>query len=191
VNIPLTVFLKKVYSQVMVKAAFPGSFDPPTLGHRNLIKRASRLFDTVDVIIADNSQKSHLLTADERVTLMEDMISEAGFFNVKVVKWNNLIVNYAQEQGIKVMVRGLRALSDFGYEFELSMINQHLNSDIETIFLPTDPQYFVLRASVVRELVSLGGDVTNMVTPAVEALLKKSWPSRSFHREWGFSRFYY
>jgi pantetheine-phosphate adenylyltransferase len=111
---------------------------------------------------------------------MEDMISEAGFFNVKVVKWNNLIVNYAQEQGIKVMVRGLRALSDFGYEFELSMINQHLNSDIETIFLPTDPQYFVLRASVVRELVSLGGDVTNMVTPAVEALLKKKLAKQVF-----------
>lgn len=157
----------------MVKAAFPGSFDPPTLGHRNLIKRASRLFDSVDVIIADNSQKNYLLSADERLNFLREMVDEAGYENVKVVKWNNLIVDYAQANDIKVMVRGLRALSDFGYEFELSMINQTLNSNIETIFLPTDPKYFVLRASVVRELVSLGGDVSTMVTPEVEALLRE------------------
>ncbi|MDC7219261.1 MAG: pantetheine-phosphate adenylyltransferase [Spirochaetales bacterium] len=157
----------------MVKAAFPGSFDPPTLGHLNLIKRASRLFDSLDVVIADNTQKNHLLNADERVEIMEQMIRTAGIEHVNIVKWNSLVVDYAQANDIKVMVRGLRPLADFGYEFELSMINKHLNSNIETVFLPTDPQYFVLRASVVRELIMLNGDVSNMVTPEVEALLKK------------------
>jgi pantetheine-phosphate adenylyltransferase len=157
----------------MIKAAFPGAFDPPTLGHINLIKRASRLFDSLDVVIADNIQKKHLLTADERVGLMEGMIKNAGLSHIRVVKWDNLVVDYAEANDIKVMVRGLRPLSDFGYEFELSMINNHLNSKIETVFLPTDPQYFVLRSSVVRELITLGGNVSNMVTPEVESLLRK------------------
>ncbi len=157
----------------MIKAAFPGSFDPPTLGHLNLIKRASRLFDSLDVIIADNSQKKHVLSADERLSLMEGMIGDAGISRVRVVKWDSLIVNYCRENDIKVMVRGLRPLSDFGYEFELSMINKTFNSQVETIFLPTDPKYFVLRASSVRELILLGGDVSRMVTPEVEALLKE------------------
>ena len=156
----------------MVKAAFPGSFDPPTLGHLNLIKRASRLFDSLDVIIADNSQKHSLLSADERVSILKGMVEKEGLAQVRVVKWNSLVVDYAQENEIKVMVRGLRPLSDFGYEFELSMINKSLNSHIETVFLPTDPQYFVLRASVVRELITLGGDVSHMITPEVEAILK-------------------
>lgn len=156
----------------MNKAAFPGSFDPPTLGHLNLVTRISKLFDTVDVIVANNPQKSSFLTADERVELIEGMIKEKKITNVKVVKWDHLIVDYAQANNIRVIVRGLRALADFGYEFEISMINKHLNSSIETIFLPTDAQYFVLRASVVRELISLGGDVSLMVTPEVEELIK-------------------
>ncbi|MBN2628240.1 MAG: pantetheine-phosphate adenylyltransferase [Spirochaetales bacterium] len=157
----------------MIKAAFPGSFDPPTLGHLNLIKRASGLFDSLDVIIADNAQKKHLLTADERLSLMKGMVDQAGLSPVRIVKWDSLIVDYCRSQDIKVMVRGLRPLSDFGYEFELSMINKTFDSKVETVFLPTDPKYFVLRASSVRELVILGGDVSRMVTPEVEALLKE------------------
>lgn len=158
----------------MNKAVFPGSFDPPTLGHLNLIERASKLFDSLDVVIADNSAKENTLTIDQRKKLMDTMISEAGCSNVKVVVCDSLIVNYCKDNGIKVIVRGLRALSDFGYEFELAMINKHLDQDVETVFLPTDPEFFVLRSSMVKELVKLGGDLSGMVTPGVEELLKKN-----------------
>jgi len=157
----------------MNKAVFPGSFDPPTLGHLNLIERASRLFDSLDVLIADNGTKNYTLSPSERCELMEDMIAKSGCTNVEVKLCNTLIVEYCKSHHIKVMVRGLRALSDFGYEFELALINKHLDRGVETIFLPTDSEYFVLRSSMVKELIKLGGDTSGMVTPAVEEILRK------------------
>lgn len=158
----------------MNKAVFPGSFDPPTLGHLNLIQRASELFGSLDVVIAHNSEKQSYLELDQRKSLMEYMVKESGCSNVRVVTCESLIVDYCHSNGIKVIVRGLRALSDFGYEFELAMINKHLDHSVETVFLPTDPEFFVLRSSMVKELVKLGGDLSGMVHPKVEEVLKKN-----------------
>jgi len=157
----------------MNRAVFPGSFDPPTLGHLNLIKRASRLFDSLDVLIADNNAKHYSLNSQERLQLMQNMIDQSECDNVQVHLCDRLIVEYCRDNDIKVMVRGLRALSDFGYEFELAMINKHLDKQVETIFLPTDPEFFVLRSSMVKELIKLGGDTSAMVTPEVEETLRK------------------
>jgi pantetheine-phosphate adenylyltransferase len=124
----------------MVKAVFPGSFDPPTNGHLNLIKRGSQLFDSLDVVISVNHQKKYLLSPEERLSLI---------------------------------MRGVRAVDDFGYEFELSMLNKQLNPQVETIFLPTDRKYIVLRSSSIKELVQLGADVTKMIPSNVEKLLRE------------------
>ena len=153
----------------MVKAVFPGSFDPPTNGHLNLIKRGSELFDSLDVVISYNHQKKYLLEPHERLNLMKEMTQ--GIDNVTVTLWDKLIVDYAAEKNISVILRGVRAIADFGYEFELSMMNKQLSPHIETVFLPTAQKYFVLRSSSIKELVQLGADVSTMIPKNVETLL--------------------
>ncbi len=155
----------------MVKAVFPGSFDPPTNGHLDLIKRGSELFDSLDVVISYNHLKKYLLEPQERYDLMKEMTQGIG--NVKVTLWEKLIVDYATENGISVILRGVRAIADFGYEFELSMMNKQLAPHIETIFLPTAQKYFVLRSSSIKELVQLGADVSTMIPENVETILRK------------------
>lgn len=155
----------------MVKAVFPGSFDPPTNGHLNLIRRGAELFDSVDVVMSVNYQKKYLLSPDERFSLMKEMVQDIP--NVKVTLWEKLIVDYAQANDIRVIMRGVRAVDDFGYEFELSMLNKQLNSEVETIFLPTEQKYFVLRSSSIKELVTLGADVSEMIPKNVEDLLRE------------------
>lgn len=161
----------------MVKAVFPGSFDPPTNGHLNLIKRGAKLFDSVDVVISVNYQKKYMLTPEERLSLMKEMVE--GIPNVKVTLWDKLIVNYARENDIRVIMRGVRAVDDFGYEFELSMLNKQLNPQVETIFLPTEQKYFVLRSSSIKELVVLGADVTEMIPENVENMLREKIKTNS------------
>ncbi|AHC15130.1 pantetheine-phosphate adenylyltransferase [Salinispira pacifica] len=145
----------------MKKALFPGSFDPPTHGHLNIIHRAMEVFDEIHVVIAVNPQKNYAFTAEERFEMIKTLTED--FENVYVHLWDRLIVDFADKIGAKVLLRGVRALADFNYEFELSMMNKGLNSRVETLFMPTDPQYFVLRSSAIRELVRLGGDITSMV----------------------------
>ena len=160
----------------MVKAVFPGSFDPPTNGHLNLIKRGSVLFDSLDVVISVNYQKKqYLLSPEERFDLMSEMVQ--GIPNVKVTLWDKLIVEYARNNDIGVIMRGVRAVDDFGYEFELSMLNKQLNNEVETIFLPTDMKYLVLRSSSIKELVTLGADVSKMIPPNVKSLLEEKLKS--------------
>ncbi|MBF9016111.1 MULTISPECIES: pantetheine-phosphate adenylyltransferase [unclassified Oceanispirochaeta] len=161
----------------MVKAVFPGSFDPPTNGHLNLIKRGAKLFDSVDVVISVNYQKKYILTPEERLSLMKEMVE--GIPNVKVTLWDKLIVNYARDNDIRVIMRGVRAVDDFGYEFELSMLNKQLNPQVETIFLPTEQKYFVLRSSSIKELVVLGADVTEMIPENVENMLREKIKTNS------------
>jgi len=161
----------------MVKAVFPGSFDPPTNGHLNLIKRGAKLFDSVDVVISVNYQKKYMLTPEERLSLMKEMVE--GIPNVKVTLWDKLIVNYARDNDIRVIMRGVRAVDDFGYEFELSMLNKQLNPQVETIFLPTEQKYFVLRSSSIKELVVLGADVTEMIPENVENMLREKIKTNS------------
>lgn len=161
----------------MVKAVFPGSFDPPTNGHLNLIKRGAKLFDSVDVVISVNYQKKYLLSPEERFTLMKEMIKDIP--NVTVSLWDKLIVEYAHNNDIRVIMRGVRAVDDFGYEFELSMLNKQLNPQVETIFLPTEQKYFVLRSSSIKELVILGADVSEMIPKNVEYLLREKIKTNS------------
>lgn len=155
----------------MLKAVLPGSFDPPTNGHLNLIRRASSLFDETDVVIASNKMKNYLFAAEERFELVSGLVSALG--NVKVFLWDKLIVDFAVKNDAKVLLRGVRALTDFGYEFELAMTNRGLNNTIETIFMPTDPQYFVLRSSAIKEIAAFGGDISSMVPPSVAEALKR------------------
>lgn len=154
----------------MQRIIYPGSFDPPTNGHLNIIQRASRLFDLLEVVIADNKQKKYFFTAEERFTMVTDMVADLK--NVQVNLWNGLIVDFVQKVRGRAILRGVRALSDFEYEFELSLINRGLNPKIETIFLPTDKKYFVLRSSAIKELAMYNGDVSGMVPPMVARALK-------------------
>lgn len=155
----------------MLIAVLPGSFDPPTNGHMNLIHRASGIFAKIHVVIAVNPRKGYLFTGDERKVLMEELVSD--YKNVEVHLWDKLIVDFAQEAGANVLIRGVRALADFGYEFELAMTNKTLSPEIETIFMPTDPKYFVLRSSAIKEIAMLGGDITTMVPKKVADLLNE------------------
>ena len=154
-----------------MRVLFPGSFDPPTNGHMNLLHRAAKLWDEIDVVIAVNPMKQCTFSADERFAMMKELT--VVYKNIKVTLWDKLIVDYAEMTGAKVIVRGVRALADFSYEFELSMTNKGLKPGIETIFMPTDPQYFVLRSSAIKEIALFGGDVSAMVPPLVAEALKK------------------
>jgi len=166
---------KLSYSGGMFKVLLPGTYDPPTNGHLNILRRASRLFDAVQVVIAVNPQKSYLFSADERLGMMTSLSRELS--NVTVSTWNGLIVDFADRIGIHVIVRGVRALADFDYEFELSLMNRSLNPRIETIFLPTDQKYSVIRSSAIKDIAGFGGDISGMVPPLVaKALQEKLHP---------------
>jgi pantetheine-phosphate adenylyltransferase len=154
----------------MLKAAFPGSFDPPTLGHTNIIQRAAGIFDELLVIVAENPTKKYLFSARERIDLVTSLIKP--WKNVSVTLCTGLVVDLLKEQGISLLLRGVRGEVDFSYEFELSMMNKALNPEIETIFMTTDPDYFVLRSSSIKELASFHGDVSAMVPPEVARALK-------------------
>jgi pantetheine-phosphate adenylyltransferase len=154
----------------MLKAIFPGSFDPPTLGHINIIERASTLFDELVVIIAENRQKKYFFSAEERFSMMSELIKP--WKNVTTLIWDSLIVDFMKRENIHILLRGVRGVDDFSYEFELSIMNKALYPHIETLFMTTDPKYFVLRSSSIRELASFHGDVSAMVPPVVAEALK-------------------
>lgn len=156
---------------VVLRALFPGSFDPPTNGHLNIVDRCVPIFDEIVVVVASNPQKKYTFSADERFEMVSEMMKP--YKNVRVRHWSRLIVECAEEENAKVMVRGVRALDDFSYEFELSMINRGLNSRIETLLIPTDPQYFVLRSTAIKELARLEGDISTMVPSNVARRLKE------------------
>lgn len=156
----------------MTIAVFPGTFDPPTYGHLNIIERASKLFDKLDVVVAVNPDKKSLFTAQERADMLK--VLTEPFANVTVHLWDRLIVEYAEKSGAKVLIRGIRNTSDFSYEFDLSLMNHNLNSNIETLFIPTEPRYVIVKSSSIKELAQFGGDISGMVPPIVcEAVLKK------------------
>lgn len=154
----------------MAIAVFPGTFDPPTYGHLNVIERARGLFDRLFVVVAVNSQKRTLFSVEERLDLLRGLVST--WENVEVDKTAGLVVQYAKEKGASVLLRGVRSVPDFSYEFDLSIMNKALDSSIETIFLPTDPKYFVLRSSAIKEMAAFSGDLSHMVPPSVEAAVR-------------------
>ena len=157
----------------MVKALFPGSFDPPTYGHLNILERARSIFPEIDVVIADNKNKKYLFSEEERLAFMRELT--ASWSNVEVHVCRSLIVDYARESGAKVLIRGIRNTADFSYEFDLSLLNSSLNPEIETLFFPTDSRFFLLKSSAIKELASFGGDVSDMVPAVVEKALKEKF----------------
>ena len=153
-------------------AVYPGSFDPVTSGHYDIIVRAAGMFDTLIVLVAANSAKSPLFTADERVELLRE--SCAGLSNVIVEPLpTTLLVHYVNKKGAKVIVKGLRAVSDFEYEFQMALLNRHLQPEVETIFLMTAAEHSYLSSSIVKEIARLGGDITGLVPDAVRPVLEQ------------------
>ena len=161
------------YAERMLKAAFPGSFDPPTSGHINVIRRAASVFGELVIVIAENRQKKYLFSAGERADLMKDLVKDLK--NVSVTICDRLIVDFLKKEGIKILVRGVRGVEDFSYEFEISMMNRTLDPEIETIFMTTDPEYFVIRSSSIKELASFNADLRTMVPPPVAKALKDKY----------------
>ncbi len=156
-----------------VSAMYPGTFDPITLGHEDLVRRASTLFDQVVVAIADNpSSKAPLFSTEERVAMAASALADID--NVTVTGYEGLTVDYAREHGLRVIIRGLRAVSDFEYEFQLANMNRHLTDEVETAFLTPTEKYTFISSSLVREVAELGGDVSEFVSPKVkQALLER------------------
>jgi pantetheine-phosphate adenylyltransferase len=155
-----------------VAAMYPGTFDPLTLGHEDLVRRAARLFDRVVVAIAANPSKEPMFSLDERVDLARSTL--AAIDNVEVSGYDGLTVDFARENNLRVIMRGLRAVSDFEYEFQLANMNRHLAVEVETVFLTPNENYNFVSSSLVREICSMGGDISEFVSPIVnEALIKR------------------
>jgi pantetheine-phosphate adenylyltransferase len=155
----------------MIKAVYPGTFDPLTRGHEDLVRRAATLFDTVVLAIADSKAKRPFFTLDERLTMAREVL--AGIKNVQVVGFSGLLTDFVRKQGARVVLRGLRAVSDFEYEFQLAGMNRNLYPEMETVFLTPSEQHMFISATLVREIATLGGDVSEFVHPTVAKRLKE------------------
>ncbi len=160
-----------------ITAIYPGSFDPPTYGHLDLIERATGFCDELIIGVLKNSSKTPLFSPDERVKMLETMTVDMP--NVKVETFEGLTVDFAKEHGAKLMVRGLRALTDFDYELQLSQINKKLCGELETIFLSTDLRYSYLSSSTVKEIASYDADISEFVPPYIKEMVEKKIKERS------------
>lgn len=149
----------------MKKAIYPGSFDPLTFGHMDIINRASRIVDELVVGVLNNSAKNSLFSLEERVSMIEEMTSHLP--NVKVTAFDGLLVDYAGKIGANIIVRGLRAVTDFEYELQISQTNRIVNPDIDTIFLTTSLQYAYLSSTIVKEVASYNGDISKFVPEGI------------------------
>lgn len=154
-------------------AIYPGSFDPITKGHLDVLKTGSEIFDKVIIAVSRNSEKKSFLTVEERVNLIKESIGDLE--NVEVDSFDGLTVEYAKSKGAKVILRGLRAVSDFEYEMQLSQANSALSENIKTIFLITKPKYNFISSSTVKDIASFGGDISKFVSEAVNDYLKKQF----------------
>ena len=153
-----------------VSAMYPGTFDPITLGHEDLVRRAAGLFDRVVVAIAANpGTKAPMFTFDERIELARNALDDIE--NVEVAGYRGLTVDFALEHELRVIIRGLRAVSDFEYEFQLANMNRHLTEDVETVFLTPTEKYTFISSSLVREVATLGGEIAEFVSPKVKVAL--------------------
>ncbi len=148
-----------------VKALYPGTFDPPTNGHVDLIQRGAKIFDSLIVAILVNPVKNPLFTVEERVEMLEEVASPLG--NVSVATFNGLMVDFARQQGATAVLRGIRAISDYEHEFQMALMNRRLAPEIETVFLQPAGRYSFVSSRMVKEVFSFGGDVTGLVPPNV------------------------
>ncbi|MGB5824209.1 MAG: pantetheine-phosphate adenylyltransferase [Proteocatella sp.] len=153
------------------RAVYPGSFDPLTNGHIDLIERVSELYDEITVALLVNTSKKGLLSFEERMCILKE--ETARFKNVKVDFFGGLLVDYCKDKDIKVIIRGLRAVSDYEYEMQIAQMNRNLNNNVETMFLMTNTKYSFLSSSVVKEVARFGGDISEIVPKSVEKKLKK------------------
>ena len=153
-------------------AIYPGSFDPITNGHLDLIKRASKLFDEVIIAITQNANKSSFLSIDQRVDAVKKSIMALN--NTRVLSFDSLLVDFAREHNAQIIIRGLRAVSDFEYEFQLSGMNKRLNPGIETLFMTPSEEFANISSSLVREIYTLGGDISAFVPDTVKIILHKT-----------------
>jgi pantetheine-phosphate adenylyltransferase len=154
----------------MNKAVYPGTFDPITRGHEDLVRRATSLFDHVVVAVA-SSRKSAVFSVEERVEMAREVL--AGYANVEVVGFSGLLMDFLRAHGARIIVRGLRAASDFEYEFQMAGMNRNLYPDVETVFLTPGEQYMFVSATMVREIALLGGDVSPFVNPLILPRLRR------------------
>ena len=152
------------------KAVYPGTFDPITLGHEDLVRRAAKLFDSLIVAVADAAAKRPFFTRDERVEMVREVLKDLK--NVEVVGFSGLLMQFVQQHKARVVIRGLRAVSDFEYEFQLAGMNRGMYPDVETLFLTPGEQYMFISATIVREISTMGGDVSKFVPPHVSQQLK-------------------
>jgi len=148
---------------------YPGTFDPITLGHADIIRRGAKLVDRLIVGVTTNPSKDPMFTPDERIAMVEREVAALGIDNVEVVGFNALLMKFAERQGASVIVRGLRAVADFEYEFQMAGMNQQLNPEIETLFLMADASLQAIASKLVKEIAMFGGDIARFVSPAVKA----------------------
>ena len=161
----------------MLTVVYPGTFDPFTRGHEDLVRRAAKLFDHVIIGVADSASKQPFFTTAERVEMAREVL--APFANVEVKSFSGLLMDFVHEQGARVILRGLRAVSDFEYEFQMAGMNRNLFPEVETLFLTPSEQYTFISATIVREIAKFGGDVSSFVHPAVFARLKAKFAARA------------
>lgn len=154
-------------------AVVPGSFDPITMGHLDIVKRAAAIFDEVRVVVMNNSSKNPLFSVEERIALISEVTDSIP--NVKVDSFGGLLIDYAIEVEAKAIIRGLRAVSDFEYEMQITSMNRFLNENIETLFMISGNQYSFLSSSIVKEVAKYGGKINGLVPPAVEEALKQKY----------------
>lgn len=155
----------------MTIAVCPGSFDPVTLGHIDIIERSCKIFDNVIVAILDNPNKSYTFSLDERINMLKESCSHLE--NVEIDYFKGLLVDYAKKRGTKVVIRGLRAVSDFEYEFTMALMNKKLCKDVETFYMMSANEYEFVSSSIIKEVAKLGGNIDSMVPPIVAKMLKK------------------
>jgi pantetheine-phosphate adenylyltransferase len=158
-------------------AIYPGSFDPLTFGHVDIIERSARLFDRVIVAILINTQKAPLFTVDERIEIMREIL-KPRFPNVEVDSFHGLLVDYVKQKQAQVIVRGIRAISDYEYEFQMALMNRRLSPSIETVFMVPAEKYSYLSSRLVKEIAELGGSVTGLVPESVEKRLKQRFEKK-------------
>jgi pantetheine-phosphate adenylyltransferase len=160
----------------MASAMYPGTFDPITNGHIDLVRRAAKIFDRVVIAIAANPGKAPLFTLDERIDLTRRVME--GMANVEVTGYSGLTIDFARQHGLTAVLRGLRAVSDFDFEFQLAAMNRHLTEEVDYVFLMPTERFMFISSTLVREIASLDGDITPFVHPLVVEALKAAWAKR-------------
>jgi pantetheine-phosphate adenylyltransferase len=157
----------------MAKAVYPGSFDPITYGHIDIAKRASALFDELYVVVMENKKKNYTFTVEERVAMVKECLKEIP--NIHVETFSGLLVEYTSQNNIDVVIRGLRAVTDFEYELQMALANKEICNGVETVFLMTDKNYSFLSSSLVKEVASFGGKISQWVPEFVELMLRQKF----------------